>query len=328
MPLPDSSRPGRDKIRRKRRDARPRARKYATTTLRQALDLPSAKLRLDPARGGTNSLVYILGIDGRPGAVVYLLTRYKNWCDMRDALLLGAAHDLPLPRLLHAEGSPLSSLRGRYQFLTTDFAEGSQVNHVPRTPALIELMAGTLARLHARDSDCWGKIRRPQTGPITGDWRGTIAKRMNGIRHHPQAPEPRLLDGIQAWFDHQLASLPEPRRFQLCHHHLAGDDMLVSPDASRITLIDCGDLQYSRAARDLACIRQGILLDDAKSWALFLDRYFAHFPRTVRPEWERELPLFEALYLLFKVRSGLGKKRHPHFLQRLLRVCGLASADA
>lgn len=320
--------PDREKLKKKRRDARPRAKKYATEALAPSLGFTPETMRLVPATGGSNSLAYILKVDNQPRAVVYLSRRYRNWCDMRDALELGAAHNLPLPRLLHSAGSPINSLRGRFQYLATDFAEGDPLHRSERSAAVVDLMADTLARLHSLQSASWGKPRRLQTGSIREDWRSTIAKRIAGIRSHREAPVDRLIDAVETWFDSQLRDLPEPRSFQMCHHHLAGDDMLLAPDLSRITIIDCGDLQYSRAARDLAAIRETFFPDVHPDWPRFADRYFSHFPRPVRAEWERELPLFTALHYLFKVRSRLGRRRAPEFLTRLAAACGLPHPKA
>ena len=81
------------------------------------------------------------------------------------------------------------------------------------------------------------------------------------------------MDRIKYLLTELLDSFDPPREFQLCHHHLAPDDMLFDPKSNRVTLIDCANLQYSRAGRDLAAIKFWMFQENAEAWKKFLGEY-------------------------------------------------------
>jgi hypothetical protein len=304
-----------------RKQALPFAMRYAEKTLRPALKLGDTPIEVQTARGGTNSLVYFLACEGNRRAVIYLHDDPNDWRDTCDALKLGAREALPIPRLLHSRPGPLLPWKKGYAMLATDFAEGRTLMNLEWDAPRIELLADTVARLHGLESDRWGKMRRLRSDPLLSSLERGIRKRIEKIRHHRSAPNGRILDVIENFFDRQLSDIPEPSNFQLCHHHLFGDDLIISPDEKSITILDCPGVQYSRASRDLASIRQGFFPYEADHWQHFLNAYFGHFPAKTRLEWEREIPIYNAFYLLIKFRNHLGRAKQSMYLERLLSAC-------
>lgn len=312
----------RNRSRRKKR--LPLAQAYAESHLRRILDLGSTPISVDVAVGGRNSLVYILTAGERRRAVIHLLESRNEWRDTRFSLELGEERNLPIPRLLHVRRRGFLGLGPKYWLLTTDFAEGEMLHKLLWSEVRLKLLADTVARLHAVESDVWGKPRRPRRKPLMNALGGSIVRRLHAIRKHPGGPGDPFMNRLDAFFRKEISSLPEPATFQLCHHHLFGDDMILAPDETGITLLDCSSLQYSRAARDLAAICEGFFPGEEALEAQFLDAYFRNFSTDTRREWERELPLFRALHVLTKFHRQLGRKAESRHRSRLQEVCGLS----
>jgi len=311
-------------IQKKRAAARPAAAAYADRVLRPALKWRSGPVEVSPVKDGQNSLVYFLHAPDQPPAVLYLSSRRRLWEDTRDALALGGQHDLPIPRLLHAGRGLADRLMLGHYFLVTDFAPGTNLRKMSWDTHAIDALARAVAALHHVESDRWGKPRRLRSRSIREDWRLSVDSRLDSIRKHPKAVPPELAERISRWLHDQLDRLPEPTRYQLCHHHLFGDDIIFDPDTGRMTLLDCSDLQFSRASRDLACVHEGMFAHRPEQRTEFLKAYFAHFSPAIRDEWEREIPFFEGFYLLIKIRNALKQRiRREYFLTRMKALCGI-----
>lgn len=306
----------------------PVAMAYAERHLRTLLNLGRHTLEVHPAARGSKSLVYFLRCDGSCRAVIYLYDDPREWKENCAALRLGKTHNLPMPRLIHARKPPPWRWSNGFPALATDFAEGGTLNHIEWTPPRVELLATTLKRLHALESPKWGPPGRPGGGPYRDSLRKSVTSRLRKIRRSPSAPPPCDINAIEAFFDREFSRLPEPRTFQLCHHHLAPDDLILSTDESRMTILDCATIEYSRAARDLASVHQAILTDSTAPWGEFLEAYFRGCPAPHRQRVESEIPLFSAFFLLVKLRNQVEGPRGAGYLQRLLTLCDSGATPA
>jgi hypothetical protein len=309
----------------RRNKAQSLAQGFAERDLRRRLQWGPGPVELKPPGAGGKSLVYLLRAPAGDRAVLYLFPKWRPWRDTVEALRFGAKHSLPIPRLLDA-GSPwLDYPRHRHFFLTTDFAEGRHLTGLDWSNDTIDVLASTLARLHAVESPRPGKIRRPASGSLRDDWRRSVRSRIDQARRAAAGFDPASLDPIDAWFTRTIDALPEPSRFQLCHHHLFADDIILDPSGDKMTVIDCANLQFSRASRDLACVRRGLFPDRPDLASEFLERYFRRFPPASRADWEPEIPLFEAFYVLGKLRHAAKRTAlGVEYLHQLRLICGLA----
>ena len=85
------------------------------------------------------------------------------------------------------------------------------------------------------------------------------------------------------------------------------DLALYDTETDRVWLIDCGDLQFARASRDLANFQPFM-----KSWIAteeahrrFIEAYLSHSPPSRREELQRERAFFEAFLILSRLRKDV-----------------------
>lgn len=227
-------------------------------------------------------------------------------------------------------GGPAGGNSGEpYVYLVAEFAPGSDLASVideakngdnetdsARWDFVVPL-AKAVAQLHSARNPRWGKPGRLKRSSIREDWRSSVESRLKDILNAgtrgERPAEGRAkgvgksdVDRMRPWFVATIDRIDEPIEFNLCHHHLAADDILYDAESGRITIVDCASLQFSRAARDLAALRLGLFEGADQTWALFSKSYDAASPGREMKRLADELRFFEAFYLLVKLRSAIG----------------------
>lgn len=314
-------------IQKKRAAALESVERFANRRLRGALARTAGKIEIKAALGGGRSLVYFASQDDRPLAVIHAFDRKKDHAQLRAALTLGQGQDLPIPNLLYSSDLGMDRLRFGHWFVASEFIVGEDLAGKAPDQLPISALAATLRRLHRVEQSRWGKPGKFKSGPILADWRRSAFERLDSLEKKLPASEP-ILGELRPWFTQKLDSLEEPTAFQLCHHHLAPDDLLFDEPTGKLTIIDCGSLQFSRASRDLAAVHQGFFADSDALWRGFLNEYFGDATPD-REQIESEIEFFDAFYLLSKLRNQASDEtRRQHWLDRLRRAMAGASLGA
>jgi len=204
------------------------------------------------------------------------------------------------------------------------FAEGEPFSVDSGGHPAVEALVDSLSRLHAVTARRWGRPGRPRLGSIHRDWARSVTRRLTEAASLAPEAVRRSLTPIGGKMLAVLERLPRPREFQLCHHHLAPDDALYDRAGGRLTFVDCGGLQFSRAARDVADAITLVLADQPEAEATFLARYEASIGQDAAADVRRELPFFRAFGRLVKLRSRL---RHGDAVEPALEALVEAAAQ-
>ena len=162
-----------------------------------------------------------------------------------------------------------------------------------------------LARLHGAERSDYGlPRRRPRRKPYAADMQRAVKRRLRELASRTSEIKPETITALSAKLLEHLKRLESLDAFQLCHHHLYSDDILYDPAENRTTLIDCGGLQFSRAARDLAAIRLMPWMTP-EAWQEFSATYFEKSKESRSLEYEREGPFFEIFIWLSRARNTI-----------------------
>jgi hypothetical protein len=286
-------------------DVQSRRRAMADIVLRFAIktwnpprsrDDPSLEIVVAP--GGGKSLVFFIKRGAQYLAAVHAFETTADARRFSGALRLAHHHNLPAPKLLYDGSNFLSYAKNGGIFVVSEFIYGETLNRASISPDCAGLLARSLGAFHNVESDKWGKPIALENGSIKSDWSRSAERRLkkSGI------PQGKELSALKNWLAEKLGSIEEPNRFHLCHHHLAADDMIHDAARDRVVLIDCGSLQFSRAARDLAAVKLELFEDREEAWMKFLDAYFAQRVAADRPAEQREIEFFLVFLLLGKLR--------------------------
>lgn len=314
------------RIEEKRFAARPVVEAYVEKVLRGALGWGDARVRITIPSEGTRSLIYFVAPDGGSPVAVQAFEDGGEHTRLRKALALGRKQELPIPDLVRSGVAALDRSRFGYCFIVMGFIDGKALPPEPPHHAVRESLAVALARLHGVKRRRWGKPGRMHLRSIREDLWASVGKRLADLGDGGSgAPglDAEKVAAVEKWFAQTLASIDEPKQFRLCHHHLAPDDIILEPGGA-VRFVDCGSLQFSRAARDLAVMRNSLFFDDDAAWDDFIHRYFEHFDEAFRKDCLKEIPLFNALYRLGKVRRKIYAGPEGEVaIARLLQATGL-----
>ncbi|HUT24755.1 MAG TPA: hypothetical protein VM492_10465 [Sumerlaeia bacterium] len=190
---------------------------------------------------------------------------------------------LPVPSLLATDTGWRTRLRFGQGFCIEEFIEGAVYAHTDRTPAQAEAVVRAVASIHSETAPYWGPIRRgsmqirnprsyreylrkhvgrlirdiaKQGGlsadPVAAGEPAAVGDGQNGERA-PLASFVSLaeLEGWGRWFEERIHAMEEPGAFNLAHHHLAADDVMIAPDNATATLLDNGSLQFGNFVQDV-----------------------------------------------------------------------------
>lgn len=272
-------------------------RSYVERELSRRLDLREPNRAVRPAPGGGKSLVFFVETNGTRCAVVYAFKKNAEAARFASALRLAERHYLPAPKLIHESAGWLARRRYGHALIASEFMTGEPLNPNADAAALTRPLADAMAQLHRVTSNRWGKPDALRSDSIKADWRQGALRRLRAAGLPPESEA-----NLKTQLDRLLDALPEPREFQLCHHHLAPDDLLFDAAAKRIAFIDCGSLQFSRAARDLATLQLTVFGEHELAWRAFVDAYFNRMGEATREPTEREMRFFVPFLLLGKLR--------------------------
>ena len=218
---------------------------------------------------------------------------------------------LPLARIVVCDGGLLTRVRFRCFFVIEDFVEGRHVADVADvTAAHAEPVLQALASLHNHTSPGWGnfgRLRKPSAykAHVLESMRETVrdvAARSSGL----SASEASVWE---RWFAAHVEAMPNPRRFSLVHQHLGPDDIILSPDGSRATFLDNGNLRFGCFVQDVEQILTALGGEDPAKRRRVLARYMqlqTHLPREA--DYERDFRAFRARYHLLRLRSLLNRR--------------------
>ena len=160
-------------------------------------------------------------------------------------------------------------------------------------------VARALAKLHSVQREYWGEIKGRRKARSYGEtMKRAIEKRLGRLGDSPERFPGGQIEALREWFLERVEALADAKSFQLCHHHLHGDDIIYDPKMGRITIIDCASLQFSRASRDVSNLAEMAWMGDAQERNEFLEYYFSCSPDERRSEYKVEGPLYTAFHLL------------------------------
>lgn len=303
----------------RRQAAEPAVRRFVERSVRSRLRWEDCPVRIEIPEGGARSLLFIARAEGCEPVVIHAFRKSDERRRLDRALALGARHELPVPVTRHKGWAFGESLRYGLSFLVVEHVPGRHLPPEPPDRQPRAALAAALARMHSARSDKWGRPGGFTRKSIREDWARGVARRCREIGQGKLDLNPEVLRSIEARFGEMLESIPEPREFQICHHHLAPDDILYDPETTRVAFIDCSSLQFSRAARDLAAVRHAFFLEDENAWRDFGELYFAKFTQEWRAACELELAFFESFLILGRLRRMSSKpQRARPLLERLL----------
>ncbi len=293
---------------------------YTERTLRRALGWGDAPLEIEVPKRGSTSLVYLIRPEGKPGAALYAIKDRRELRMLESALRTATSCGAPVPKLLHADANWITRFSRGYFFLACSLAPGECMRRDESDDAQLKAMATALAKLHSIEENYWGKPIKPRRSGIHADWSEGI-ERLRSALMRDAAMKDHATE-IRDYFHRSLEKMEEPKRFQLCHHHLAPVDMLYDASSQSVTLIDCVNLEFSRAARDLASVRWDCFPNDEKSFDAMLKHYYSQISPAIREGYERERYFFEGFFHLRKVYNhSRGKDRKPSpALTRLMEL--------
>lgn len=312
-------------IQKKRAAALESVKRFASNKFRGVIEGTTGEIEIKAALGGGRSLVYLAYQQGRPVAVIHAFDRKKDHAQLHAALTLGQGQELPIPKRLYASGLGLDRARFGHWFVASEFIVGEDLAGKRPEQLPISALATTVRNLHRVEQSRWGKPGKFKSSPILEDWRRSAFERLDSLEKKLPASEP-IVPELRGWFAQKLDSLEEPATFQLCHHHLAPDDILFDEATGKLTIIDCGSLQFSRASRDLAAVHQGFFAEADEPWLRFLDEYFAENIAD-RAQIESETEFFDAFYLLSKLKNQASdESRRKHWLDRVRQATALRFA--
>ena len=312
-----------------------------------ALHIPPAIERIAKPALGVKSTLFLVRPSGRAlPFVVRCLTSRAEARRLIDIYRFAEGHDLPTPRLLHADASGEHIKDHGFATVVEECLEGDHRTARPRsddpsverpvdTPpdaAQLDALARTLAALHRIESDRWGHPCRRGTAWIPWSLRGRLAfdrlilgkfkNRLASVERFDPAYEStwrgRILDFARSFRRGWDGGPP----FGLTHDKLNPGNVLFAPDAEAF-LLDLGSLQFGFPGKDLAAALY-FFCDGAEAEVRFRRIYFELLPDRVRDHFERNEPLYRAYHHLSRWAArahGLARKRESGY------TLSLASAE-
>jgi len=288
-----------DKLQSQRVGALASAKSHADHALRRALHWGDASFGIEIPREG-NSLVYHLHPEGHPGVALLAIKKRREALKLDAALRAAAPRGAPIPKLLHTDVRILPRLvRGHY-FVATSLLPGVPLRPDERDESTLIAMARALSRLHAIQDPHWGKPGHPRHDSLLRAWSTEVERIMR--RFIKDSALSGFVPEMHVFFRRVIERMEEPSQFQLCHHHIAPEDMLYDAATDSVSLTDCGHMEFSRAARDLASVRWECFPDAEESFDLVLQNYFRGVSKTAREQYLREREFFEAFHHLRKIQ--------------------------
>lgn len=305
-------------------EARPAVERYAETTLRKGLNWAPGPIRVVTPENNSKSLIYFVSLDTGPPLVVQAFSNAAECDQLARALHLRDKNEIPIPKLLEKGSGLLDRSRYGYSFVAMEFMAGEALKPGVPNQNVREALASALARLHRVKEKKWGPLGQTRRGSIREDWYRAITSQLNELNGGLPILDRNLASLVDRWFREALSSIQEPSEFELCHGNLIPSSILFDRDKG-VSLVDCAQMHFERAASDLAQLRVTFFENEDASWTDFLNRYFSHFPKQSRENIEREIKLHVALSHLNKLKRRIyAGPEDEAKLERLLRAANLS----
>ncbi len=271
----------------RREAARKRLRSYVAVKVVPALG-ESGAFDLVVAPEGTRSIVLFLRVGGKR----YVIKAHENVASATRILITTrhmVRHDVPVPRILFADLSPVTRLRHGAVFLVDEAIEGGDLATLERTEERLAAAGRALGRMH--------RVTRGRFGaPLPGLARrtdyfrflqGRLNRRLDDLARS-SAEFSAVADPIvREWFARQELAATPPGGFSLCHLRVSDSNVLFGPTGEAY-LIDVVTARYAHPAIDLERALYRWCNDDPRLSAAFLSAYFATFTGYSRTDWERQ----------------------------------------
>lgn len=275
---------------------------YARQVILPALRLQNHPFVIQrPGQGGTSSAAWKIVIERAPA----LLVRFFNDVGRarRSALALKhlERHDLPAPRLKHADihwTNRFSRSNGVPRHSTTEtWIDGTRALEAPDEEVTAIRVAALLARFHAVTRGRWGPPA------LLGDVRPyarTTMKLAMGMIHDLRARgvlSPGEATEASARSNAWMRMLLKLTTFHLCLNDANRRNFIVSTGKTLVA-IDVQRISYEPCAEEVSNALYHFCRRDEKLAARFIDAYLAAATPSCRETWRRSGPFFTALNTL------------------------------
>lgn len=268
-----------------------------------ALETP---YHIERLTNGTNRSVYKLTSANADPVVLRLLKSAELTEHHFEFNRYLAQRGFPVPEILYEDRSK-ETLRGFgcavsvERFITGDPFAG---NH--RTdPALINAVAGLMARFHAVTSDKAGLPWRPESRPGFDLLMDQISQ------FHERALKTGLIEksemrGQHEWFDRWREPLASVRPYNLVHGDLNWANVIVRP-GGEVCVLDFMSTHFGYFELDLAESDRSLFGGNVECSELFLRNYFDVAGPAMRERYDRHKLFFQAYVNLEKASSNAVK---------------------
>jgi len=275
---------------------------YARQVILPALGLQNHPFIIQrPGAGGTSSAAYKLVIERAPTLLVRIFDDIGRARRSAHALKHLERHDLPAPRLRHADVSFLNRFartNGIPRYSTTEtWIEGTRALEQPDETAVALSVAELLARYHSVSRSRWGQptlvgevrpyaktTMRLATGMILG-------LQARGVLSPSQATE--ALTRFNAWMPMLLRSTT----YHLCLNDANRRNFIVTPQKSLVA-IDVQRITYEPCSEEIANALYHFCRRSEALALLFVEKYLEAATPSCRLTWSRTGPFFVALNTL------------------------------
>lgn len=260
-----------------------------------ALGLAGRRVRLEVPAFGRSSLVYLASVQGEVGFAVRVGRDRRGRRDLARRLRTSAfwaRHDLPTPRVLHADLSRQTRRATGFYFLCEQRIDGGNAVSLASGDEGFAAVGRAFARIHGVERRFHhGSFHQPRVGPFGyrlvkrhGEWTRALA-RLGAVDAAFGARHRRWLEGF-----------PELHRggpFQLHHRRCTESDVLVDSHGAAWVLEPhrCG---FGSFLTDLVRIEARICRGDPESVRVFHRGYFGAAPPERRERHAALAPVFHA----------------------------------
>lgn len=298
--------------------------RYITTRVLPALGAQGGAFRLEPVKGGSRNLIWVLHLEGGGRYVLKALAkrfRIKNiiWA---HAYLKRRA--VPVPRLLFADRSWDTARAMGYYFACEEWIDGTALDELADCRSShIDRTAGLFARMHAGRSFRWGKLKTFQVRGFRQYLLRKASGRCRALAESGCLVGKGTADSLAAWFRAEASAVRPLHRFSLCHGDVNMKNILLCPDGA-IRLIDTEAFKFLPFQIEYYRLAYGLCGFDENLHRHFSRAYEAAAPKKNRQALERRHLLYHA-YVLLEIAWHCNKKlKRPEGLTDEAR-CGFAA---
>ncbi len=288
--------------------------KFSNSILRAQMGWGDSPISMTAPTEGNHTVLFFVGPDAGPRVLLRVFEDAAERLQHRQALQIGHAFDLPIPRIIYPGGSFLEKMRRGYYFFATSMAPGSNVDQQPSTVESRRAVARATAKLNSVEREFAGLPGEKKSSRSFGKRMVMMVEhRLRVVEKFPADLGEKKVQKIKDWFSGQADYYDRLDRFQLCHMHLHCNDILYDAASDTCTIIDCVDLEYNRACRDLANFEDSEWMGGADNWQDFLETYLAESPESRRAELEVEAPYYKAYRCLVRLSKYAKQQKENVF---------------